>query len=267
MSEWRFLRATERELYDFPLGQSKPGFVASYLTWYDAHVADSIAAIRTELIGCTRCPSLRRYCERVARIKRRAYRNQTYWGKPVPGFGRSNARLLIIGLAPAAHGGNRTGRVFTGDRSGDFLFAALYRAGFANQPTSIHRDDGLQLKDAYITAVLHCAPPGNKPKSVELNRCREYLIRELQALTHVRAVLALGRIAFDEYLKTLRRMGRLPVRPVLRFEHGGSYILPGPQPLLFAAYHPSQQNTQTGRLTAAMFDHVLVNIQHTLHPR
>jgi len=224
-------------------------------------VADSIASIRRDVIACARCPNLRRYCERIARLKRRAYRDQTYWGGPVPGFGDPAARVLIIGLAPAAHGGNRTGRVFTGDRSGDFLFAALHRAGFANQPTSTGRDDGLRLKGAYITAALHCAPPGNTPKPAELDRCRGYLIRELQTLQRVRAVLALGKIAFDEYLKTLRRMGRLPTRPRLSFEHGGSYILPGPHPLLFAAYHPSQQNTQTGRLTAAMFDQVLWTIK------
>ncbi|HTP41071.1 MAG TPA: uracil-DNA glycosylase [Nitrospiria bacterium] len=223
-------------------------------------MADSISTIRRDVIACARCPALRRYCQRIARIKRRAYRDQTYWGRPVPGFGDPAAKLLIIGLAPAAHGGNRTGRVFTGDRSGDFLFAALHRAGLANQPTSTGRDDGLQLKGAYITAALHCAPPGNKPKPAELDRCRGYLIRELQTMKRVRAVLALGTIAFDEYLKTLRRMGRLPARPRLIFEHGGSYILPGPRPLLFAAYHPSQQNTQTGRLTAAMFDCVLADI-------
>jgi uracil-DNA glycosylase family 4 len=228
-------------------------------------MSDSISSIRRDLIACERCPALRRYCRTVARVKRRAYRTHTYWGKPVPGFGDSNARLLLIGLAPAAHGGNRTGRVFTGDRSGDFLFAALYRAGFANQPTSTDRDDGLRLEDAYITAALHCAPPGNRPKPVELDRCRDYLVRELRALTRLRAVLVLGKIAFDEYLKTLRRMGRLPARPGLRFEHGGAYILPGPLPLLFAAYHPSQQNTQTGRLTEAMFDSVLTDINRTLH--
>jgi uracil-DNA glycosylase family 4 len=226
-------------------------------------MSDSLAAIRRDLIACQRCPNLRRYCDQVARVKRHAYRDQTYWGKPVPGFGDPDARLLIIGLAPAAHGGNRTGRVFTGDRSGDFLFASLHRAGFANKPTSIHRDDGLQLKDTYITAALHCAPPGNKPKRAELDRCQDYLIRELRALTSVRAVLALGRIAFDEYLKTLIAMKRLPTRRGLTFWHGAAYPLGDGLPMLFAAYHPSQQNTQTGRLTAAMFDHVLFDITHT----
>jgi len=227
-------------------------------------VADSIASIRRDVIACARCPELRRYCERVSRIKRRAYRDQTYWGRPVPGFGDPAARLLIIGLAPAAHGGNRTGRVFTGDRSGDFLFAALHRAGFANQPTSTHRDDGLILRDAYITAVLHCAPPGNKPAPVELDRCHDYLVRELQTLKKVRAVLTLGRIAFDEFLKTLLGMKRLPSRRGLLFRHGAVYPLDGGLPTLFAAYHPSQQNTQTGRLTAAMFDKVLGKIKKGL---
>jgi uracil-DNA glycosylase family 4 len=224
-------------------------------------VLDSIPTIRRDLIACTQCPNLRRYCEKIAKIKRRAYRDQTYWGKPVPGFGDPNARLLVIGLAPAAHGGNRTGRVFTGDRSGDFLFAALHRAGFASQPASTHREDGLRLKDVYITAVLHCAPPGNKPKPIELDRCRDYLVRELRVLAQVRAVLALGKIAFDEYLKTLAIMKRLPKRRGLMFRHGAAYPLGEGLPTLFAAYHPSQQNTQTGRLTAAMMDHVLADIK------
>jgi uracil-DNA glycosylase family 4 len=227
-------------------------------------MADTLAAIQEDLIACTRCPGLRRYCEKIAKVKRRAYRDQTYWGKPVPGFGDPRARLLIIGLAPAAHGGNRTGRVFTGDRSGDFLYAALYRAGFASQPTSTHRDDGLRLNDAYITAVLHCAPPGNKPKPGELDRCRDYLVRELGALTRIRAVLALGRIAFDEYVKTLIMTKRLPSRRGLVFRHGAAYPLEQGSPALFAAYHPSQQNTQTGRLTAAMFDQVLMEIQRRI---
>jgi len=227
-------------------------------------MADALAAIRADLIACSRCPALRRYCGQVARVKRRAYRDQTYWGRPVPGFGDSNAQLLIIGLAPAAHGGNRTGRVFTGDRSGDFLFAALHRAGFADQPMSIHRDDGLRLNGAYITAVLHCAPPANKPKPIELNRCRDFLVRELRVLTRVKAVLALGKIAFDEYLRTLTIMERLASRRGLAFRHGAAYPLGDGLPTLFAAYHPSQQNTQTGRLTASMFDRVLTEIKSGL---
>jgi uracil-DNA glycosylase family 4 len=248
---------------------------------------DSLNRVREDLIACTRCPRLRRYCEQVARVKRRAYRHESYWGKPVPSFGDPRARLLIIGLAPAAHGGNRTGRIFTGDRSGDFLFAALHRAGFANQPTSVHRDDSLRLTDVYITAAIHCAPPGNKPNRREFDRCRDYLVRENRLLTKVRVVVALGKIAFDEYLKTLKQMGRLTQSKGIRFRHGARYVLGKrasgfagasagargvcedlvsclPQrppdtvdlPVLLASYHPSQQNTQTGRLTASMLDKV-----------
>jgi uracil-DNA glycosylase family 4 len=225
--------------------------------WHDPAMPDTLSRVRTDLIACRRCPRLRRYCEQVARVKRRAYRDQPYWGRPVPGLGDPQARLLVIGLAPAAHGGNRTGRLFTGDRSGDFLFAALHRAGFANQPVSAHRDDGLQLTGAYLTATLHCAPPANKPARAELDRCRDYLIREVRLLRRVRAVLALGRIAFEEYLKMMIRMGRLKDRRGLAFRHGAAYRLGIGLPALFVSYHPSQQNTQTGRLTAAMFDEVL----------
>ena len=227
---------------------------------------DNLRCVRDELIACTRCPRLRRYCKQVARVKRRAYRDQPYWGKPVPGFGDPQARLLIIGLAPAAHGGNRTGRVFTGDRSGDFLFGALYRAGFSNQPTSRHRDDGLTLRDAYITAVLHCAPPANKPGRVELDRCRDYLVRELRLLKKLKAVVALGKIAFDEYLKTLILLGWIKERRGIQFRHGARYVLGDTDrlPLLFVSYHPSQQNTQTRRLTAQMFDGVFSTIGREL---
>jgi len=229
-------------------------------------VADDLKRVHDDLIACTRCRGLRRYCERIARVKRRAYRDQSYWGKPVPGFGDPRSRLLMIGLAPAAHGGNRTGRIFTGDRSGDFLFGALYRAGFANQPQSCHRDDGLRLRGAYITAALHCAPPGNKPARVELTRCRDYLVRELRLFSHAKVVLALGKIAFDEYLATLIQMKWITHRRGLRFGHGARYELKGHAreishsntlPILVASYHPSQQNTQTGRLTEAMMDEVL----------
>ncbi|MEW6324158.1 MAG: uracil-DNA glycosylase [Nitrospirota bacterium] len=224
---------------------------------------DDLAAVRDDVIRCVRCPRLRRYCEQVARTKRRAYCEQTYWGKPVPGFGDPNARLLIVGLAPAAHGGNRTGRIFTGDRSGDFLFAALHRAGFANQPTSIHRDDGLRLIGAYVAAVVRCAPPDNRPTPREIENCRDYLMRELRLLTRLEAVLALGRIAFDGYLQAELQMGRLTDRRGLHFGHGATHPLGLGLPTLFAAYHPSQQNTQTGRLTAAMFDDVLMKIKRT----
>ena len=230
-------------------------------------MTDSLVRVQRDLIACERCPSLRRYCRKIAEVKRRAYRDQTYWGRPVPSFGDPTARLLLIGLAPAAHGGNRTGRVFTGDRSGDFLYAALHRAGFANQPAATHRDDGLRLRDAYITAMAHCAPPGNKPTPRELDNCRDYLIRELRLLPKLKAVMALGKIAFDGYLQTMIRMGRLKNRRGLVFGHGAAYPLGPGLPTLFASYHPSQQNTQTGRLTAAMFDRVLADIHHALRPQ
>lgn len=229
---------------------------------------ENLIRVHDDLVACTRCPRLRKFCERIARVKRRAFREQAYWGKPVPSFGDPDARLLIIGLAPAAHGGNRTGRIFTGDRSGDFLFGALHRAGFANQPESRCRDDGLELKDAYVTAVLHCAPPGNKPARIELDRCRNYLVRELHQLNRIEAVLALGRIAFDEFLKTAIQIGWITHRRGIRFSHGARYRLGEGEsfrlPRLFASYHPSQQNTQTGRLTPPMVDHVLSEIRKVL---
>jgi uracil-DNA glycosylase family 4 len=233
---------------------------------------------------CERCPRLRAHCTAVAREKRRAYRDWDYWGRPVPGFGDPGAELLIVGLAPAAHGANRTGRMFTGDRSGKFLYALLHRAGFASRAASLHRADGLRLRGAYITAVARCAPPQNKPAPEEIARCREYLQRELDVL-RPRAVLALGRIAFDGVLACWRERGLLQERSAFRFAHGAAYDLPSlapdavaprparrtpeggrstPGPRLFAAYHPSQQNTQTGRLTAAMFLRVLRSIRRYL---
>jgi uracil-DNA glycosylase family 4 len=228
---------------------------------------DTLKSVARDIVDCEHCPELRCYCAKVAREKRRAYQHETYWGKPLPSFGDPKARLLIVGLAPAAHGGNRTGRIFTGDASGDFLFGALHRAGFANQPTSTKPGDGLKLTDAYITAVLHCAPPKNKPTLRQLERCREYLIREWQLLKKLRAVLCLGRIAFDNVLVTLREMGDTPggpPRPL--FGHGRSYDLGPERPRLFTAYHPSQQNTFTGRLTPAMMDRVLKEVRTYLSP-
>ncbi len=195
------------------------------------------------------------------RVKR--FRDEVYWGKPVPGFGDPKARLLIVGLAPAAHGGNRTGRVFTGDRSGDFLFAALHRTGFASQPTSVSRDDGLRLSDAYIAPMARCAPPANKPTPAEIDNCREYLLRELALLTKVRAVLALGKIAQDGFLATLKATGRLPRRQGYAFGHGVEHDL-GDGLRLFASYHVSQQNTFTGKLTPAKFDAVLASVRRHL---
>lgn len=203
-------------------------------------------ALKRQIENCTACPRLVEHCRQVAVLKRRAYRDFDYWGKPVPGFGDPAARLLIVGLAPGAHGANRTGRIFTGDRSGDFLFAALHTAGFANQPTSTVRGDGLQLHDAFITAAGRCAPPGNKPLPEELANCRPFLLRELELLRNLQLVVCLGRIALDAY-RLARNLPRLD------FGHGLLHDLDLP---ILCSYHPSQQNTQTGRLTMPM----LVNI-------
>jgi uracil-DNA glycosylase family 4 len=192
------------------------------------------------------------------------YRDCDYWGKPVPSFGDSRSELLILGLAPGAHGANRTGRMFTGDRSGDFLYRGLYEAGFANQPTSRDRSDGLELRNCYITAPLRCAPPKNKPTPEELRNCQPYLERELEILTRLRAVLVLGRIAFDSYLRVVGKGDDFPRRSTLVFSHRASFALPGGLPHLFSSYHPSQQNTQTGRLTAEMFRQVLRDIRDFL---
>ena len=209
------------------------------------------------IVSCDRCPRLRSYCERVGREKRRAFREDTYWARPVPGFGDPRARLLIIGLAPAAHGANRTGRVFTGDGvggSGDFLMAALHRAGFANMPTSHHPNDGLQLSGAFIAAAVRCAPPANKPTPEEIAACQFHLDAEIAALPAVRAVIALGRIGFDAYLRLLKHRG-MNIQPKPQFGHARAHQLPG-APLLIGCYHPSRQNTNTGKLTAAMMDEV-----------
>ncbi|HZR22710.1 MAG TPA: uracil-DNA glycosylase [Vicinamibacterales bacterium] len=213
--------------------------------------------VHADIVACERCPRLRTYCQRIAREKRRAYRDDTYWGKPVPGFGDPRARMLIIGLAPAAHGANRTGRVFTGDGvggSGDFLMSALHRAGFANIPTSNHPDDGLQLRDAFIAAAVRCAPPDNKPTPEEIANCLPHLDAEIAALTRVTVVVALGRIGFDAYLALLKHRG-IVVRPKPLFGHALAHTLPNGQ-ILIGCYHPSRQNTNTGKLTATMMDEV-----------
>jgi uracil-DNA glycosylase len=228
-----------------------------------AENASSLRVLAEEIEVCRKCPRLVAYREKVAKEKRRAFREWTYWGMPVPGFGDAGARLLILGLAPAAHGANRTGRMFTGDRSGDFLYKALNKAGFANQPTSLHRDDGLQLKNAYIAATIRCAPPENKPLPEEILNCRVYLERELEIL-RPKAVLALGKIAWDGYLEILKQRGIIPSRAAFKFKHGAEAKLPPPQPRLFGIYHPSQQNTQTGRVTPAMYTTVLRRIQRFL---
>ena len=204
-------------------------------------------------MGCNLCPRLREHCIEVARVKRRAFRDWDYWGKPVPSFGDPKARLLIIGLAPAAHGANRTGRMFTGDSSGDFLYRTLYETGFASQPESTHREDGLALNDVYITAAARCAPPGNKPTREEFETCRPYLEKEIQLLWNVRVVIVLGRLALDAYLKILLDQKRIEKRSLYSFGHNVRHQLPTRLPNLLCSYHPSRQNTQTGRLTPSMF--------------
>ena len=220
---------------------------------------DSFLRVARDVVACERCPRLVRWCREAARVKVKRFRDEEYWGRPVPGFGDPQARLLVVGLAPAAHGGNRTGRVFTGDRSGDFLFAALFRAGFASQPTSLGRDDGLALRDCYIAPVARCAPPENRPRPLEIARCREYLAREWALLGGVRAVLVLGRVAMDGFLAMLRAGGRELKHP-LAFAHGAVHDL-GDGTRLFCSYHVSQQNTFTGRLTARSFDAVLRKVR------
>lgn len=210
-----------------------------------------------ELIACRRCPRLVEHCTTIGREKRRAYRDWEYWAKPVPGFGDVNARVLLLGLAPGAHGSNRTGRMFTGDSSGNFLYPVLYATGFASQPKSTDVDDGLALTDAYITATLRCAPPDNKPTREEIANCAEFLDRELEQLTRVKVVVALGRIGFDAYLNHLKRRGLLRSKKEYVFGHAAHYKMPDGRWLL-ASYHPSNQNTQTGKLTEKMFQKIFL---------
>jgi uracil-DNA glycosylase family 4 len=208
--------------------------------------------LNREVIACTRCPRLVEHCRTVAREKRRAYREWEYWGKPVPGFGDPDARVLIVGLAPGAHGSNRTGRPFTGDSSGNFMYPVLHSTGFASQPNGTHVGDGLKLKDAYITAAVRCAPPQNKPTPHEIANCAPFLDREIAGLKNVKVIVALGRIGFDAYLNYLRRGGELKSKKEYVFAHGARYMTPGGR-ILLASYHPSNQNTQTGKLTEKMF--------------
>ena len=223
----------------------------------------SLAVLNQSITECRKCPRLVHHREAIAQMKRRQYRDWTYWGRPVPAFGDPSARLFVIGLAPAAHGGNRTGRIFTGDRSGDWLYEALHRYGFANQAQSTHRDDGLALKDCYIAAVVRCAPPDNKPTPAEFDRCRPYLAEELHLLKKVRVVVTLGKIAFDHYFKACRELGYDIPSPALRFGHGAIYRLPWGTTLI-GSYHPSQQNTFTGKLTVPMFHSVFAEAREVV---
>ncbi|HEX4345789.1 MAG TPA: uracil-DNA glycosylase [Solirubrobacteraceae bacterium] len=216
----------------------------------------ALAELDREIVACRRCPRLVAWRELVAREKRAAFADETYWGRPIPGFGDPAARVLILGLAPAAHGANRTGRVFTGDRSGDFLFGALHRTGFANQPTSRHAGDGLQLRDAWIAAAVRCAPPGNKPTPAERDACLPFALRELEALDRLRAIVCLGAFAWAAALRLLAARAIAIPSPRPRFAHGAELRLPG-APVLLGTFHPSQQNTFTGRLTPDMIDAVL----------
>jgi uracil-DNA glycosylase family 4 len=211
----------------------------------------SLAILNQEIVACTRCPRLVEYRQKVGCEKRRAYRDWDYWAKPVPGFGDPNAHVLILGLAPGAHGSNRTGRPFTGDGSGNFLYPVLYKAGFASQPTATHRDDGLQLADAYITAAVRCAPPANKPEPQEISHCADYLDREFAALQEIKVIVVLGKIAFDAYLDHVKRHGLLKTKSAYAFAHGARYKMPDGRVLL-CAFHPSLQNTNTGKLTEKM---------------
>jgi uracil-DNA glycosylase family 4 len=224
-----------------------------------------LAAVHDAIVVCERCPRLRRYCAEIARTKKRAYRDEVYWGKPVPGFGDPGARLLLVGLAPAAHGANRTGRAFTGDGpggSGDFLMSALHRAGFASLPTASRADDGLTLTGAFIAGAVRCAPPDNKPTPEEIANCQPHLDAEVAALPNVRVVVALGRIGFDAYVRLLKTRG-VAIGPKPPFGHALAHELPNGQTLI-GCYHPSRQNTNTGRLSAAMMDDVFRHVARAL---
>ena len=218
------------------------------------------------ILNCVKCPRLVHHREETARVKRRMYRNDEYWGRPLTGYGDMDAKLLLVGLAPAAHGGNRTGRMFTGDRSGDWLYGTLHKFGFANQPTSQHRDDGLRLIGAYVTAAVRCAPPDNKPSREEMLTCRPYLETELRTLSHIRVVVPLGKIAHDSYLNARRAVmgdAEPDAKPRPRFGHGETSTFPDGTVLL-SSYHPSQQNTQTGRLTTEMFEGIFATARRMI---
>ncbi|MBV8072888.1 MAG: uracil-DNA glycosylase [Acidobacteriaceae bacterium] len=223
--------------------------------------------LNADVVRCFRCPRLVSYREEIGRVRRRAYKGQEYWSRPVPGFGDPAARLLIIGLAPGAHGANRTGRMFTGDRSGDFLYRALYETGYANQPTSASREDGLCLTDAYITAPVRCVPPDNKPSRQEILNCRSYLAREIEILQNVRVVVALGRIGFDAYLSLLQDLGLISSRARFPFAHAATFETHPGGPAVITSYHPSQQNTSTGKLTLDMLRTVFLLARELIEAR
>lgn len=223
--------------------------------WYQRQCMTRLEELNQTLVQCTKCPRLVRWRETSAYNRPRRYIGEKYWAKPLPGFGDPKAQVLIVGLAPAAHGGNRTGRMFTGDRSGDWLYGALHAAGFANQPDSKHSDDGLKLNNCYITAAVHCAPPGNKPSLIEFKRCRPYLIQELILFRRLRVVIVLGKIAFDSFLAAYHANGGLLPKPRPKFGHGISLDFPDGLRLI-CSYHPSQQNTFTGKLTKSMFQQI-----------
>jgi uracil-DNA glycosylase family 4 len=224
----------------------------------------ALEVLKQEIVVCRKCPRLVEFREHIAQVKRRAFRECEYWGKPVPGFGDPKASVLLIGLAPGAHGANRTGRVFTGDRSGEFLYKVMYDTGFASQPASTSREDGLQLFDAYVSAAVRCVPPGNKPLPQEIRNCRPYLERELDLLKNVRVVIALGRLAFDAYLTVLRDKSIISRRSEFVFGHNVEHRTGERQPLLISSYHPSQQNTSTGKLTEEMLRKVFLRARRRL---
>lgn len=228
---------------------------------------NSLTTLNEQIVNCFRCSRLVAHREEIGRVQRRAYRGQNYWSRPVPGFGDPAARLLIVGLAPGAHGANRTGRMFTGDRSGEFLYRALWETGFANQPQSTSRDDDLSLRDAYITATIRCVPPDNKPAREEVLACRPFLERELTLLRNIRLVVALGGIALDAYLSVLQDSGMIRSRARFKFGHGATFDTHERGPRILCSYHPSQQNTSTGRLTREMLRNIFAEARSMLETR
>ena len=225
-----------------------------------------LSILEKQIVNCERCPRLREHCRHIAEVKRRAYREWEYWGRPVPGFGDPEARILLLGLAPGAHGSNRTGRMFTGDKSGEVLYSALHHTGFASQAESHSREDGLVLKDVFITASARCAPPDNKPTPEEIRNCRPFLERELELLTNLKVVVALGKIAFDTYLDLLKSRGVIQSRAPFVFGHDREFVTAQGMPVLVSSYHPSQQNTSTGKLTEAMLRDVFRRAGRIVNP-